>query len=328
MSAVLAGPRPVLSPMVGGMLLAVASAATFGTSGVFAKSLIEAGWTPAAAVLMRVSGAALVLLIPALIALKGQFGVVRRNIGLITAYGVIAVAGCQLAYFNAVQTLSPGVALMLEYLAPVLLVGWMWLRHGKRPNRWTAVGVLLSLAGLALVLNLASGMTLAPAGLMWGLLAAVGLACYFVLSDKGEAGLSPLVMAAGGLTTGTLALLVLGVVGVMPLRATNAPVTVGGMAMSWVYPAVALILVATVTAYLAGIVAVRRLGPTIASFVGLTEVMFAVLWTWLLLADLPTGSQLLGGLLILAGVAAIKAAERRDGKTAFPQNPASEQIRV
>src|SRR6266568_208209 len=63
-----------------------------------------------------------------------------RGTGVISAYGLAAVAGCQLCYFNAVQHLSVGVALMLEYLAIVLVVGWMWMRHGHRPGRLTTYG--------------------------------------------------------------------------------------------------------------------------------------------------------------------------------------------
>lgn len=301
-----------------GLLLAVLSAATFGTSGVLAKALIEAGWTPAAAVLMRLTGASLVLLVPALLALRGRWGVLRRNAGLLATYGVVAVAGCQLAYFSSVRTLSPGVALMLEYLGVVLLVGWMWAVHGKRPNRLTGVGVALSLAGLALVLNLVSGMTLAPSGVLFGLLAAVGLAAYFLLSGKGTADLPPVVLAAGGLTVGAVALGLGGLAGLVPLRATFTTVHVGGAPVAWYVPALVLVLLATVVSYVFGILAVRRLGPTLASFVGLTEVVFAVFWAWVLLSDLPGAAQLLGGALILAGVVAVKAAERQDARLAAP----------
>jgi hypothetical protein len=68
--------------------------------------------------------------------------------------------------------------------------------------------------------------------------------------------------------------------------------------------------VAAAMAYVSGIAAARALGAKVASFVGLTEVMFAVLWAWLLLAELPGPVQLLGGLFILAGVVCVKADER------------------
>src|SRR4051812_44997823 len=95
-----------------GFVLALLSAATFGTSGTFASALIDAGWSPGAAVTVRISVAALILAIPAVVLLRGRWKVLWRNAGMVTIYGLVAVAGCQVAYFNAVQHLSVGVALL------------------------------------------------------------------------------------------------------------------------------------------------------------------------------------------------------------------------
>src|SRR6266700_1169255 len=156
-----------------GLALAVLSAATFGTSGTFASSLIGAGWSPAAAVLARVALAAVLLTVPAVAQLRGQWALLRRGAGMMAAYGLVAVAGCQLFFFNAVERLPVGVALLLEYLGAVLVVAWMWLRHGQRPRRLTVTGAVTAIAGLVMVLNLAGQARINPAGLMWGLLAAV-----------------------------------------------------------------------------------------------------------------------------------------------------------
>jgi drug/metabolite transporter (DMT)-like permease len=72
-----------------------------------------------------------------------------------------------------------------------------------------------------------------------------------------------------------------------------------------------LAVVAAAAAYLLGAIGARRLGSTVASFVGLTEVLFAVLLAWLLLGELPTPVQLTGGVLILAGVGAVRVGELR-----------------
>ena len=76
-----------------GLGLAVLSAGTFGTSGTFADSLIKAGWSPAAAVTVRISLSALFLTIPALISLRGRWALLRRDGRRVAAYGLIAVAG-------------------------------------------------------------------------------------------------------------------------------------------------------------------------------------------------------------------------------------------
>jgi drug/metabolite transporter (DMT)-like permease len=302
-----------------GLTLAVLSAATFGTSGAFASSLIGAGWSPAAAVITRVAVAAAVLTIPALTQLRGRWSLLRRGAGRAAAYGLVAVAGCQLFYFNAIERMPVGVALLLEYLAAVLVVGWLWLRHGQRPRRLTVVGAAVAIAGLAMVLDLGGPARIDPVGVMWGLLAAVGLALYFLLGAATDTEpLPPVVMAWAGMCIGAVALAALGWIGVLPLTATTGSVGFLGHRVSWVVPMLGLSLVAAVIAYVAGIGAARRLGAKLASFIGMAEVLFAILFAWLLLGQLPSAVQFLGGAFILAGVTLVRTDELKAGPAAGP----------
>src|ERR1700753_3579931 len=109
-----------------GLGLSLLASATFGTSGTFADSLLQAGWPPAAVVLARISLAAVFLTIPAIISLRGRWALLRANARLIVSFGLIAIAACQVTYFNAVARMSVGIALLLEYLGVVLIVGWLW----------------------------------------------------------------------------------------------------------------------------------------------------------------------------------------------------------
>jgi drug/metabolite transporter (DMT)-like permease len=289
----------------------VLSAATFGTSGAFASALIDAGWSPAAAVLARLVTAALMLTIPAMIQLRGRWALLRRSAGPVAAYGLIAVAGCQFFYFNAIARMPVGVALLLEYLAVVLVVGWLWLRHGQRPRRLTVGGGVVAIAGLVMVLNIGGSAHIDPLGVMWGLLAAVGLATYFMLSAADEDPLPPIVMAWAAMCLGAAALAVVGWTGLMPVTAIAGNVHFLGHRVSWIVPVLGLALLASVFAYVAGIGAARRLGAKLASFVGLAEVLFAILFAWLLLGQLPSPMQFLGGAFILAGVTLVRVDELR-----------------
>ncbi|MEU7615396.1 EamA family transporter [Micromonospora rifamycinica] len=298
-----------------GLALALLSAVTFATSGTFARSLIEAGWSAEAVVVARVGLAALVLALPAALALRGRATVLRRNLGPVTAFGLLGVATAQACFFNAVRYLPVGVALLLEYLGIVLVVGWMWLVHGQRPRRLTVAGSLAALSGLGLVLDLTGAGRLDPVGVLWGLGAAVGLAGYFVLAGRVDPDLPSVTMASGGMAVGAAVLALLGLVGVLPLRATFGAVDFAGQRTSWLVPIAGLSLVAAVVAYLAGIAATRVLGARLSSFIGLTEVMFAVLIAWLVLGELPVPVQLAGGALIVAGVALVRLDELREGRT-------------
>jgi drug/metabolite transporter (DMT)-like permease len=301
-----------------GVSLALLSAATFGTSGSFAGSLLAAGWTPLAAVTVRVVVAALLLTVPALLALRGHLPRLRRGAGTTLVYGVAAVAGAQLCYFNAVEHLSVAVALLLEYSGTLLVVGWLWLRHGHRPRRLTVLGAVVAVAGLGLVLDLLGHADLDAVGVLWGLGAAGGLATYFVLSAGTDDPLPPLVVAWGGLAVGAVVLGGAAAVRALPVHAPRTDVVLVDTEVSWLVPVLGLSVVAAVVAYLAGIAGARLLGAKVASFVGLTEVLFAVLFAWLLLGQVLTVLQLAGGLLVVAGIALVQLDEARTGAAVDP----------
>ena len=113
-----------------------------------------------------------------------------------------------------------------------------------------------------------------------------------------------------GLLVGAGALAALGLTRVLDMRVGEGEVTlIGHQVPSWVSLG-QLVLIAAALAYVLGILAARQLGSTMASFVGLTEVLFAILFAWILLGELPRAIQLLGGALILAGVVAVRLGER------------------
>lgn len=294
-----------------GLTLALMSAATFGTSGSFAASLIEAGWTPGSAVTARVLVAALVLTVPALLQLRGHGRLLLRSGRTLLVYGIAAVAGAQLCFFMAVQHLSVAVALLLEYSGALLVVAYLWLRRGQRPGLLTVGGAVVAVGGLALVLELLGNAELDLVGVLWGLGAAFGLATYFVLSAETDDVLPPLVVAWGGLAVGGAALAIAGLAGVLPLAAPRVDVTLLETQVSWLVPVLGLAVVAAVIAYVTGIAGARLLGAKVASFVGLTEVLFAVVFAWVLLGQSLGAMQLAGGALVLAGIALVRVDELR-----------------
>lgn len=305
--------RPT-SAVRSGTAMALLSACTFASSGPLARSLIDIGWSSGAAVLVRIAGAAVVLVASVLVVHRGLPRLPAGAVRTLLVYGSVAVAGAQLAFFNAVRTLDVGVALLLEFLAPVLLLGWTAARSRRWPRPATLGGAAMTLVGLAFVLDVVGGAESREAidlgGMTWGLVAAVCLAVFFVLSERGQGELPPLVMAAGGTLVGGSVLGVAGLIGVVPLAFVADEVVLAGTAMPWWVPAALLIVVSTVIAYLAGIGAVVRLRTRVASFVALTEVLFAVLLAWLLVDQLPGVWQLVGGVCIVGGIVVIRRQER------------------
>ena len=295
-----------------GLGLALTSAGTFGLSGTLASGLMTTGWSPAAVVACRTGIAALGLLPFLLMSLRGRWHVLRDNARALLAYGAVPVAGTQLAYFSAVDRMPVSVALLVEYTAPVAVIGWLWLRHGQRPGRTTVAGTALAAVGLVGVLDLLSGASVDALGVLFALLACVGAATYFVMSASPGASLQPMVLAGGGLLVGTVVLLLAGLSGVVPMHGSTAPASYDGHEVVWWLPLVGLGLVTAAVPYVTGIAATRRLGSRLASFVALSEVLFAVVFAWLLLGQVPHPVQVLGGVLVLAGVVLVRAGEPAD----------------
>jgi drug/metabolite transporter (DMT)-like permease len=292
-----------------GMGWAVLSASAFGLSGALARSLMDAGWSAGAAVAARILLGAAVLMPAAIPLLRGRWRLLWRNAPLLLGYGLVAVAGCQLAYFNAVAHLPVGVALLVEYTAPAAVVVWLWARHGQRPGRLTAAGAVLAAAGLVLVLDLVGGVPADAVGVLWALAAMVGAATYFVLSARTDDALPGIVLAAGGLVVGGVVLLLAGVAGVVPMTVSNRPVVLGTAVAAWWVPVLALGVVSAALAYVSGIVATRKLGSRLASFVALIEVVAAIAFAALLLGEVPDLRQLIGGVLILGGIVVVRMGE-------------------
>lgn len=292
-----------------GLPVALAAAFSFGMSGAWARGLIDAGWTPGAAVTARVWVAAAVLLVPTLIALRGRWGTVRTNVGMIVAYGLLAVTATQLFYFQAVAVMDVGLALLIEYTAPVAVVLWMWARRGERPSGRSVVGGMVALAGLVLMLDIVTGVHVSVAGIAWALAAMVGAAAYFVLSGRGDTGLPPIALAGLGLIVGAVGLAGAGLAGVLPMTWTTHDVVYRFGAVPWFVPVLAIGVLATAVAYVLGIASTRMLGSRLASFVALAEVVAAILFAWMLLGQLPDLVQAAGGVLVLIGVTVVKLGE-------------------
>ncbi len=295
------------------MAVAGLSAAAFGVSGTLATSLMRVGWTPGAAVAARLVVGALALTVPGWRAWTefrgGPAPLDRRHAATVALYGLVAVAGAQLCYFQAIQHLSVAVALLLEYAGTVLVVGWMWGRHRQVPSRTSATGAGVALAGLALVLDLVGSHHLDPVGILWGLGAAVGLAAYFVVSADGDGALPPLVVAWGGVSIGAVAMVAATAAGLLPWRAPLRDVVLAHAQVSWLVPVLGIGLMAAAVAYVTGIAAARILGARLASFVGLAEVLCAAVYAWVLLGERLSPVQLVGGVVMLAGIALVRLGE-------------------
>ncbi|MEV5101072.1 DMT family transporter [Streptomyces massasporeus] len=284
-----------------GLGLALLSAVAFGGSGVAAKPLIEAGLDPLHVVWLRVAGAALVML-P--LAVRHR-ALLRRRPGLLAGFGLLAVAGVQACYFASLSRIPVGVALLIEYLAPALVLGWVRFVQKRPVTRAAAVGVVLAVGGLACVVEVWSGLGFDALGLLLALGAACCQVGYFVLSDQGsDAGdeaPDPLGVIAYGLLVGAAVLTVVARPWTMDWSVLQGTASMDGRPVAAAVLLAWIVLVATVVAYVTGVVSVRRLSPQVAGVVACLEAVIATVLAWVLLGEHLSAPQIAGGAIVLVG---------------------------
>ncbi|MER5772385.1 EamA family transporter [Streptomyces sp. NPDC001985] len=280
--------------------IALVSALAFGGSGVAAKPLIEAGLDPLHVVWLRAAGAALVMLPFA----WRHRDLLRHRPALLLGFGLFAVAGVQAFYFASISRIPVGVALLVEYLGPALVLGWIRFVQRRPVTRAAALGVVLAVTGLACVVEVWAGVGFDVLGLLLALGAACCQACYFLLSDHGSDGedpADPLGVIAYGLVIGALALTVIARPWSMDFSLLAGEADLGGtrvaawLLLGWV------VLIATVLAYITGVLSVRRLSPQVAGVVACLEAVIATVLAWVLLREHLSLPQILGGSLVLIG---------------------------
>ncbi|WP_449277552.1 EamA family transporter [Leucobacter sp. GX24907] len=295
-----------------GIPLAITAAVVFASVGPFSKLLLETGWSPGGVVMLRVICASLLLLPLTLWSVRRDPGVLRRRWLWILAYGVVALCGCQVLYMYASARLPVAIALLIQFLAPVLILFAVWGRTRIRPAWLALIGAGLAVAGLVLVLGPSSDTALDPLGLVWAGLAAVSLAVYFLLGANTPGDLPPIALIGSGLLVSAVVLAILGTLGLVPMRFVfSDAIPFFGAEAPWWVPLGLVVVLGTVFGYVLGLQAAIKLGSRLASFLGMFEILVVVLLAALLLGEVPTLVQLGGAIVLVAGVIAVRLAPDR-----------------
>ncbi|GAT69728.1 membrane protein [Planomonospora sphaerica] len=286
-----------------GLLIAFASSWCFAFSGPMAKYLGGGGLAPLESVWVRMAGAGLLLVGILAVVRPRALRIPRARLPFFGAYAVVAVAGVQALYFAAITRLPVGVTLLIEFTAPVFVVLWVRFVRRVRLPRAAFTGAVVAVAGLGIVVEVWSGLSLDPFGLLLAFGAAACCAGYFLLSDGFGDDVDPLGLIAWGLVGAAVVLVPVSRPWDIPWRAfgdavspsPDAPVLPVAAAALW------MIVIATVAAYILGVTAVRRLSAAVGSTVASLEVIAGAVIAWLLIGEALGAFQILGGLIVLAG---------------------------
>jgi glutathione peroxidase-family protein/drug/metabolite transporter (DMT)-like permease len=283
------------------------AAALFGANASVSKAVLDAGIAPRQLAALRCSGAAMGLLaVMAALGSLPRLRVPRRSMPQLAVLGVVGAALIQWFYFEAIDRLPVGIAILLEFTGPVLVAVYARVVQRQRVGSGVWLALALSLTGLALVAEVWTDARLDAAGLAAGLAAAACLATFLVVGRHSAARIDP---AASAFWTFAFASLFW--VPLEPLWRVEGSVlgeatSLGGRLDGsdvpvWVALG-AVIILGTLVPYMLDLAALAHLPATAVGTVGMLEPVVATLVAWAWLEQSLTPAQVLGGLVILAGV--------------------------
>jgi len=284
-----------------GVTLVLAASLFFGVCGPFGKVVIQAGLTPIQVTWLRICGVGLIAIAAAVVPLLRLRGKERLPWGGLVLFGLTAIAAVQAFYFIAVERLPVGIALLLEFMGPIVVVAWVrFVRRTVLP-RAAVVGTLLSIAGLCIVVEVWSGLRLDAVGLVAGSAAAACQATYFLSGERLTAKVDVRVLLAVGFVVGAIALAPFAAPWALDWEALAADVRLGGVETTGLV-SVLLLIGCTALAYGLGLSGLRFITAPVAGGIGYAEVVIASLSAWALLGEALTVPQIIGGVVVIAGV--------------------------
>ena len=300
-----AAARPERRPGVGYAMVAVA-AVMFAVNGTVAKVVLTAGLSSFRLAEIRSAGALIGLALIVFLTRPSSLRIARREIPTLVVLGICGVALVQLFYFLSIRRLPIGIALLIEYLAPLLVALWARFVAGERVRRRIWAALVLALAGLALVVDVASGVSLDGLGVVFALLCAVGYAMYLLLAEHSVRGRDPVSLLAYGFLFASLAWAVTQPWWTFPATLVSRDVSLLGHLDGIHLPVwgliVSLVVLGTIAPYALIVAALRHLSATRVGIVAMLEPLAGAIVAWAWLDEALGGLQIAGGIVVLAAI--------------------------
>ena len=294
------------SPRLGYVLVSLGALLFVVNAGV-SRVVLRAGVTPVELTSLRITGTALCLGLVAVMAAPGSLRPPRgREFLLLVALGLTGVALVQWTYFVALDRLTVGMALLLEYTAPILVALWARFvqKEQVRTRLWYALA--LSIVGLAMIAEVWQGLTLDPVGVAAGFGAAVAFSAYFLLGEHGVSRLDPFPVFFWSFTFAAVALNLVSPVTALDWGAAATSVSLLGALGSWTIPVWVLlawvVVPGTLIPFGCTIYSLRHLPVTTVTTVAFLEPVGAVVLGWLWFSESLTGVQVVGATLVVTGI--------------------------
>ncbi len=298
-----------------GLALVVTGATLFIVNAGVSRVALRAGVDPVTLTTVRVTGTALVLVAYAAVFRRSALRPPTGRLGvLIVVHGLIGVAALQWTYFVAIDRLPVGMALLLEYQAPILVALWArFVQHERvRARMWLGLG--MAVVGLALMMGIWRGLTFDAIGVLAGLGAAVSFAVYFLVGEHGVGLLDPLRVILWSFLIAAVGLNVVSPITTFPDGLLDAQAPLLGRLAEYDVPVWSLlvwvIVLGTLVPFGVELLALQHLRATTVTMVAMLEPVGVGALGWIWFFESLDSIALVGGLAVVAGIVLAQTARR------------------
>jgi len=291
-----------------GYVLLLTGTLLFALNGTVVKSILLSGVSAVTLSETRAMGAFVILLAIVALTRPRALRIRRDEWKLLLAYGVIGVSMTQFLYFVAIERMPIGIALIIEFTAPIWVV--LWVRFGRhqtvRGSVW--VGLLLAILGLALIAQVWQGFTLDGLGVAAAFGAAIALALFFILGEHARRGdpprdaISLTMWGMGGAAVFWLLVPPWGFSNWSAYSGMSEPLAGSGPQLPLWVLTTWMVVMGTVVPFVLVMRALGYVTAAQASIIGMTEPLIASIIAWIVLSEVLTPVQIAGGAIVLVGV--------------------------
>ena len=298
-----------------GLALVVTGATLFIINAGVSRVVLRAGVDPVTLTTVRVTGTFLLLALVAALFRRGALRPPTGRLGLlVVVHGIIGVAALQWTYFVAIDRLPVGMALLLEYQAPILVAVWARFVQKERVRNRMWAGLALAMVGLAAATGVVDGATFDAVGIAAGFGAAVCFATYFLVGEHGVGALDPLRVIVWSFFVAALALNLVDPVTSFPTELLTEQVSLLGSLEEYVAPVWALlgwiVVLGTVVPFAVELFALRHLRATTVTMVAMLEPVGVSALGWVWFDERLDAVALLGGVAVVTGIVLAQSARR------------------
>jgi drug/metabolite transporter (DMT)-like permease len=296
-----------------GYALVLTAATLWAVNGVISKVIIESGGVPAQRLTeVRTTGSFALLFVVLALFRPASLRVRRAELPALLTFGLLGLAFVQWFYFEAISRLDIGVALLIQYVAPVLVALWARFAYHEPVRRRIWASLCLSVLGIALLVELWNGLTLDGLGVAAALGSAVTFAIYVLSAERAVRRRDPVSLVCYGFLLASIFWAVVQPLWAFPFDRVDASVSLLGrledlslpvwLLMAW------MVVLGTAVPFALLAASLRHIPASRAAITAMFEPVAAIVFAYAWLGESLAPAQIVGAIVVLAAISLAQTA--------------------